>query len=489
VALTERFTFNAGREGRRDAPTFGARGAAAVDIGADPDVAVEEPERRDWAFTLLLAFTAVVFFRPQDEIPGLHLLHLAELCALGGLTALVFSRLGRNQPITRITPELIGVVALGVVILMTAPFSIWFGGALGVFKELYVKVILIFLLTVNVLTSPRRIERLMWLLVIAGGYIGFRAVFDYVRGVNLIENGRVQGAVGGIFKNPNDLALNMVVLLPLAAFIILRPTSPPVRRLSAAGCSLFMLGAIVASHSRAGFLGLVAMLGVFTLYAIRKRPGLVIGGAIIAAMALPMLPSSYWERLSSITDQSKDDTGSREARAILLRESYQAFVENPITGVGAGQFKNWNPEGREQPWRESHDVFLQVAAELGIAGLVALLYLIARAFLSVRETRRLLRRSRRSRRPNQKVGGTALPTPKLSPAQENFFDAQSAAMAASLTGWLICALFASVAYNWTFYYLLALAAAPRDILLARVAVSRAVTRQRVATNRLEVARA
>jgi O-antigen ligase len=489
VALTERFAFNAGRTARRDGPTFGARPAGGVDDGGDPDVIVEEPERRDWAFLLLLAFTAVVFFRPQDEIPGLHLLHLAELCALGGLTALVFSRLGRNQPITRITPELVGVVTMGAIILITAPFSIWFGGALGVFKELYVKVILIFLLTVNVLTSPRRIERLMWLLVIAGGYIGFRAVFDYVRGVNLIENGRVQGAVGGIFKNPNDLALNMVALLPLAAFIVLRPVSPPFRRLAAAGCALFMFGAIVASHSRAGFLGLLAMVGIFALYALRKRPGLVIGGAIAAAMALPMLPSSYWQRLSSITDQSKDDTGSREAREALLRESYQAFLENPITGVGAGQFKNWNPEGREQPWRESHDVLLQVAAELGIAGLVAMLYLIARAFLCVRESRRVLRRIRRSRRPNRKLGATAPALPKLTPAQEDFFDAQSAAMAASLAGWFVCALFASVAYNWTFYYLLALAAAPRDVLLARVTVGRAVARQRVATNRLEVARA
>ena len=37
-----------------------------------------------------------------------------------------------------------------------------------------------------------------------------------------------------------------------------------------------------------------------------------------------------------------------------------------MTGVGAGQFKNWNPQGRVQPWRESHDVLLQVAAELGV---------------------------------------------------------------------------------------------------------------------------
>ena len=39
-------------------------------------------------------------------------------------------------------------------------------------------------------------------------------------------------------------------------------------------------------------------------------------------------------------------------------------------------------------------------------------------------------------------------------------------MTAALAGWFFCALFASVAYNWTFYYLLALAIAPREILTA-----------------------
>jgi len=180
-------------------------------------------EPTDWAFVFLLAFSACVFFRPQDGIPPLRMLHLAEMFAIAGLTALVFGRLSRNLPVTRVTPELVGIVALGLLMVMLAPFSIWAGGALRVFQDLYMKDMLIFLLMVNVLTSARRVERLTWLLVLASGYIGFRAVFDYARGVHLIGNGRVAGAVGGIFGNPNDLAMNMVSVLPLALFIAMRP--------------------------------------------------------------------------------------------------------------------------------------------------------------------------------------------------------------------------------------------------------------------------
>ena len=41
-------------------------------------------------------------------------------------------------------------------------------------------------------------------------------------------------------------------------------------------------------------------------------------------------------------------------------------------------------------------------------------------------------------------------------------------LSAALAGWFVCALFASVAYHWTFYYLLALAVVPRDYLQTRL---------------------
>ncbi|HEV3485060.1 MAG TPA: hypothetical protein VG106_06615, partial [Vicinamibacterales bacterium] len=58
----------------------------------------------------------------------------------------------------------------------------------------------------------------------------------------------------------------------------------------------------------------------------------------------------------------------------------------------------------------------------------------------------------------------------LTPADREMLDAHSVALASSIAGWFVCALFASVAYHWTFYYLLALACASRDLLTDRIAV-------------------
>ena len=59
------------------------------------------------------------------------------------------------------------------------------------------------------------------------------------------------------------------------------------------------------------------------------------------------------------------------------------------------------------------------------------------------------------------------PADGLDEDERYFLQTHGAAMVACMVGWLVCAMFASVAMNWTFYYLLALAAAGRDIIRAR----------------------
>jgi O-antigen ligase len=438
-----------------------------------PAVAGEATPESEWPFRWMLLFTAALFLRPQDILPPLEALHLAELSAMAGLISLLAGRLSRGQTITRLTPEFSGVLAFGAVLLATAPFSIWFGGAVGTFQDMYLKVILVYLLAVNVLISPKRLERLTWLLILALGYIGFRAILDYASGSNTTGHGtRVRGSVGGMMKNPNDMALNMVVFLPLAAFMAMEGNTT-LKRLAAAACVLFMIGAIIASGSRGGFLGFAVMLMVLAAFAARKRPGLVFAGVLAVMLALPMAPSSYWRRISSITDESKDDVQSSQARKKLMGEAFDTFVEFPITGVGAGMFRNYNPPGRDEAWHEAHNVWLQVAAELGIFGFAAFLFLVVRAFSSIAQSRRLLRRNRpaTARRARGVPRKTAVEAPAavVTAPEADYLDGHSAAMAASLAGWLVCAFFSSVAYNWTFYYLMAMAAAPREILTDRLA--------------------
>ena len=105
--------------------------------------------------------------------------------------------------------------------LATVPFSVWPGGALSEFVETYLKVVMVFVLMVNTLTTPKRLEQITWLILVCCGYIAFRAVFDYAPRREPRGGRPGRGAVSGIFGNPNDLALNMVTFVPAALMIAL----------------------------------------------------------------------------------------------------------------------------------------------------------------------------------------------------------------------------------------------------------------------------
>lgn len=419
-------------------------------------------EPRDWGYLGLLAFTTVLLLRPQDKVPALTSLHVAEICAFLGIGPMLLHRFARRLPVFRITPETLGLVVLGAAILVTAPFSVWPGGAFQVFTDNYLKIVIVFVLMMNTLTTTDRLERLTWLILLCIGFIAALSVVNYARGENLVEGGRLAGPVGGIFGNPNDLAANMVTFLPAAIVIAMSTRHSMMKRGIAAAIVLMMAATIVFTKSRGGMLGAVCAIGALALIGrgtIRRGFGTMV--VIGVVLGTPFLPQSFWDRMTTIVDENQDKlqyTGSAEARQTVMSEGIATFLEYPLTGVGAGQFKNYNPPERKARYLETHNVLIQVAAETGILGLLAFSFLLWRAFkaaLTIRSTvrdRQWLSSVRKSGR-----AGVA-----------DALGQYTVGMTAGLVGWFACAMFASVAYSWTFYYVLALLVAGRELTFDQV---------------------
>jgi O-antigen ligase len=464
----ERLTFNYG------APvTVPSRAAAEAAIAAatEPTFSIRLPAKpRDWGYVGLLAFTTVVMMRPQDQIQGLNPIHIAEICAVIGVGPMLLHRFASGRPMFRLSAETMGLFALGAVMLGTVPFSIWPGGALATVTDSYLKAVVIFVLMVNTLTTPARLSQITWLILLCIGYVATRGVIDYARGVNLIEGGRLTGAVNGIFGNPNDLALTMLTFLPSAIVIALSRRNSIEKRLSATVIASLMLATIVFTKSRGGMLGLLAELIALVLIGGKVRrgfPAMLVGVLLLAS---PLVPSAFWARMASIVDDEQDAreyTGSRETRRIVMEEGIKVFLDRPFTGVGAGQFQNYNPPGRRERWKETHNSLIQVASETGVFGLVAFSYLIVRCVTDAVETRRMLWRAARS--------STAALDLALPPSDRDSLYAHTTAMIGSLAGWFVAAMFASVAYSWVFYYVFALTVAGRELARNRLAAGRILT--------------
>src|SRR5689334_5623998 len=160
----ERLTFNLGTRteiaeaGRKRPPA-----PHAADAPATTARSRRTRERYTWDYLWLLAFTALLFFRPQDDIRPLSMLHMSELTAIAGLSAMAVRRLSLGQSIVKVTPELVGIMTFGAIMLVTTPFSIWPGGSLHVFSDVYVKIILIFALFISSVTTPKRIQQMTWM--------------------------------------------------------------------------------------------------------------------------------------------------------------------------------------------------------------------------------------------------------------------------------------------------------------------------------------
>jgi O-antigen ligase len=423
---------------------------------------------QDAGYTGLLAFTMVLLLRPQDHLPMLTPLHLAEIAAMAGVVPMFWDRLSRGVALVPITVETVVLFAFGVVILGTAPFSVWPGGVWGLFTDSYLKALIIYILMINTLTSPERLERFTWLILVCVGIVALLSLVNYARGINLVEDDRLSGSVGGIFGNPNDLALNMVTFLPIAAVVAMSRWHPPRRRLSAVLIAMPIMLVIVFTKSRGGVIGLIITLVSLQLLGrtINRRLGLAAAAAAI--LVLPLAPASFWDRMASIGDERQDQeefTGSREARRQLMEEAFNVFLERPFTGVGAGQFVNYNPPGRKEQWRETHNVVLQVAAETGVFGLIAFTAILSCAASATARTRRMLMPPKRRSDPD--------PAALVFAERERWvLYGHATSTTAALIGWLACAMFASVAYSWTFYYLLGLIVSGREIVRQRLALNR-----------------
>ena len=177
----------------------------------------------------------------------------------------------------------------------------------------------------------------------------------------------------------------------------------------------------------------------------------------------------------SITNPAEDDTGSRQARKDLMLEGWQTFVEHPLTGVGAGQFKNYNPPDRLAAVARDTQC---AAADRGRTGRVRAAGLSPddlAGLLRMLWTRRMFSVGRQAHGPRPR--GRDVARDEAFRPDERDVDADARGrMSASLLGWIVCAQFASVGYYWTFYYLFALIVAGRKLTTDRIVAAHKATR-------------
>jgi putative inorganic carbon (HCO3(-)) transporter len=200
------------------------------------------------------------------------------------------------------------------------------------------------------------------------------------------------------YSNPNDLAA--VCLLATAVALALFATEPKnslTRKaaLVAGGTTVLIT---LMTQSRGAFLGLVIMLAPYVIARVRRQPKSLVGFAVMAAIVLALAPAGVWERVGALKNVTSgtanmraiDAEGSAESRYEIIQTALRIIADHPVAGVGVGSYPYANaaysPELGEL---DTHNTYLNLAAETGIPGVLIFIGLVASTLLHARKSRRI----------------------------------------------------------------------------------------------------
>lgn len=308
------------------------------------------------------------------------------LVALMGVLILIRGALFRDEFHGWILPAiLLGLYSfLGSISLAYASdFSLALNTLIDYLKDAVIAVIIIMLIQ-----RPSSLRRAVWALLLTGIFMGTLSVIQQLTGsfgndfygfAKMSTSSTTGTRLAGPIGDPNFYAQIMVLLIPLAVDRIWNEKSLILKALAIWAFFVITL-TVIFTYSRGAFLALIAAL---IFMAIKRPPRLptVLLGLAAALLIFQFVPVNYRERISTLLDFFPNSrTGgfvdtSIQGRASENIVAWNMFLDNPILGVGLGNYNAYYEEYSRKlgidPRREgrsAHNLYLEIAAERGIFG-------------------------------------------------------------------------------------------------------------------------
>lgn len=266
--------------------------------------------------------------------------------------------------------------------------AVFFGQDLSIsFKTfiIYLGYFLLLPVTYFNIKNKKELHLIILLIILTAVVIGLYAIYQYSTGVETarswIDPSRfksISTRVYATFDNPNVLAEFLVLIIPLPFALFMYSSSTLLKTFYILFTIIMGLG-LLFTYSRGGWLGLLFAAVILILLRERK---LLIVFLILLLLAPLLLPSGVMERAATITDLSES---SNAYRMTIWLSSVRMLKDFWWRGIGLGlpSFQKIYPNYMIQgtPAVHSHNLFLQIALELGIMGLVFFVWFIRNYYI------------------------------------------------------------------------------------------------------------
>ena len=314
----------------------------------------------------LLNYLMFLYVRPQDFIPGF--IGLPVMLVLGSATlafTVLHMALKKNPLGLSRVPNNYLMVWFLAAIAVSHLANLNLHGMTETVRE-FLPTFLLYFMIAMVVTTEKRLQVFYYLLVIFSAFIAFQGVYQYYTGVGLAGQDLLHGRIRaiGIFSDPNDMAMALLVVLPFCFREITSSKHLFLRGLNLALASL-MIVTIFLSESRGGLL----TFGLLIMFMFSRRFGWKIG-AVIGVVAFAGLFVLGPSRMGTISTQEDSAYQRIEAWTVAI----ELITSRPLFGVGAWTFTDYY-------FLTAHSSFLLCAAELGLFGLVAWVLML---FMSIK---------------------------------------------------------------------------------------------------------
>jgi probable O-glycosylation ligase (exosortase A-associated) len=255
------------------------------------------------------------------------------------------------------------------------------------------KILLMCLVGYALTTTRRRVDLLIWTVVLSVGIWGVKGAISFP----LHGGGSgIHGPDGGVTATNNEFGVALLMLLPLLFYLWHITADRRVRR------GLIVMGflltfATIFTYSRGAAVGLCAMGAVFWL---RSSAKLALGAMIllIGLSVYALVPQDWFNRMNTI--EHYEDDSSAMGRIHFWMASLRIAELHPIVGGGFKvtfwpKVANRMLEGTDIPQfdrpRAAHSIYFDVLSEHGWVGLALFLTI---AFQSWRNCSWMIRNSR-----------------------------------------------------------------------------------------------
>jgi len=181
--------------------------------------------------------------------------------------------------------------------------------------------------------------------------------------VSFVSSGKMLGRVTLMMISPVAMGLYCALHAYTGIYFFLKEKNNTLRIYYLFASIIFLLG-LVLNGSRASILGLLLLLIWLFLRKLNKRSVLLLIGLLFFLMGSVFIVNKFipiWDYFTyriCVTATSRDAAG--QERIILYKKSINSIYKNPLWGEGTGS----NLSGY------SHNIFLEIASENGLIGLI-----------------------------------------------------------------------------------------------------------------------